>query len=87
MLVRNGLQLTHDGPPGVASHAATGRCSAASTLTPKCPVSSTASWNRASRSTQNRTSGGSNETVVKEFTVIAWSWDPVRAETTATPVA
>src|SRR5580658_11204744 len=48
------------------------------------PAVITASWNLATFSAQNSTSGGSSETEVNALTVIAW---PVRVATTTMPLA
>ena len=56
-------------------------------LTPQTPDSTIASWNRASRSTQTRTSSGSRLTEVTALAVIAWSWPAPRVVSTVTPVA
>jgi hypothetical protein len=72
------------GRPRVASQRAVFSSSSARIDTAQEPSASTASWNRAIFSAQNRTSGGSSETEVNALTVMAW---PPRVVTTTIPLA
>jgi hypothetical protein len=63
-VVGDEVELSVQGRPRVASQSAPGRSPADSTLSPQIPASTTASWKRASRSTQTSRSNGSRDTEV-----------------------
>jgi hypothetical protein len=92
-LIDNGLVLFFPGPASFTGedvaefHIHGGRAVAGRMLTPQRPLSTIASWNRASRSTQTRTSSGSKDTDASALAVIAWSVVPRRLVTMVTPVA
>ena len=75
------------GRPRTANLRDTSCCPSASTDTAKVPDASTASWNRDTRSGQNRTRNGSSDTDVKLLAVRAKSSPSRTVVTTVTPVA